>query len=114
MVHDVHHTCKSANQQGVHSVPSAKFNSKNHTKQNSQECKSCSYDMLQPVLAVEAKPSLQGNKNKTGSFHGGSINIEERDNDSASTSQKVIGDNKTFNVMVNDQFGNVTYVIADM
>ena len=96
---------------------SAKFNNKNHAKQHSEECKSlpsCSYDMLQAVLAVQAKPSLQGNKNKTGSFDGESINMEERDNDSASTSKKVIDDNKTFDVMVNDQSENVTHDIADM
>ena len=40
--------------------------------------------------------------------------MEEQDNDSASTSQKVIDDNKTFDVMVNDQFGNVTHDIADI
>ena len=70
--------------------------------------------MLQPSLAVHVKPSLQGNKTKTGSFDEELMNMEERDNDSASTSQKVIDDNKTFDVMVHDQAGNVTHVIADM
>ena len=73
MVHDVDHTCKSVNEQGVHSVPTAKFTNKNHAKQHSEECKvspSHSYDMLHPSLAAQVKLSLEGNTNKTGSFDG--------------------------------------------
>ena len=70
--------------------------------------------MLQPSLAAQVKPSLQGNKNKTGSFDGEYMNMEEWGNDSASTPQKVVDDNKTFDVMVNDQSGNGTHVISDM
>ena len=86
MIHDVNHMHKSVNEQGMNSVLSAKCTNRNCANQYLEECKSLpshSHDMLQPLLADLAKPSLQGNKNKTGSFGGESIDMEERDNDSA-------------------------------
>ena len=88
-------TCASAGREHIESK-----------NQRSEECKtphSGSDDMLQPILADRQNATSEGNKNKTGLFHGESDNIEEPVKNSSLTDKQVLSDNYTLDSNCNEQ-----------
>ena len=85
------------------SVPNDVCAKQNHVNQQLEDYKpacSCSYEMLQSLLAGQAKLLLQGNKNKTGFFDEGSANMEEQETDNLSTLCKEVDGNQTLSNVV--------------
>ena len=106
IVHEGIHVCTGVYGKGGHSVPNNNFRVPTCEQQHLVECKpspSCSHDVLQPMLAVRANYSLQGNKNKTGFLAGDSINMEEQKNGSSQTLHNDVAQIKTFDAKNNHQ-----------
>ena len=116
-IHDVNHTHKNVHKQYMNSVTTAACGKQIHANQHLEECippSSFSYEMLQPLLADQAKLLSQGNKNKTGFFDKGSANMEEQENDNSSTLYKEFDGNKTLSNVVTVQSDNSVPVFSYM
>ena len=65
---DINHTHRNVHKQHTNSVSNAAHGKQSHANQHLEECKpppSCSDEMLQPLLADQAKLSFQGNINQS-------------------------------------------------
>ena len=74
--------------------------------QRSEECKTPHFgsdDMLQPILADRKNVTFEGNKNKTGLFHGESDNIEEPVINSSLSDKQVLSDYYTLHSNCTEQ-----------